>query len=190
MRHSIITLAAAFGLMASSSVFASERLLQAAGSSITFVYKQMNVPLDGRFKKFSGKFNFDAAKPETSSIDMTVDVASFSSNEDADPEVVKPTWLDAAGHPQARFTSKSIKALGNGRYQAAGTLNIKGISRDVVVPFDFKEQGANATVDGQFTLKRGDYKVGEGEWSAFDIVANDVSVKFHLLVSSAVATKH
>jgi polyisoprenoid-binding protein YceI len=189
MRNFIIVLAAALGLLASSSTFAAERLLQVASSNITFVYKQMNVPLDGRFKKFSGKISFDAAKPETSSIEMVVDVASFSSNEDADPEVVKPTWLDAIGHPQARFTSKSVKALGNGHYQATGTLNIKGISRDVVVPFDFKDQGANAVVDGQLTLKRGDYKIGEGEWSAFDIVANDVLVKFHLVVSSAVAAK-
>lgn len=189
MRHSIFVLTAVLGLVTSAPSFAAERLLQAAGSSITFVYKQMNVPLDGRFKKFGGKINFDAAKPETSSIDLSVDVASFSSNEDADPEVVKPTWLDAAGHPQARFSSKSVKALGGGRYQASGTLNIKGISRDVVVPFDFKEQGATAVVDGQFTLKRGDFKVGEGEWSAFDIVANDVTVRFHLVVSSAVAAK-
>jgi len=190
MRHSGFIFAALLGLLASSSSFAAERALQAAGSSVAFVYKQMNVPLDGRFRKFSGKINFDAAKPETSSIEMVVDVASFSSNEDADPEVVKPTWLDVAGHPQARFTSKSIKSLGGGRYQAAGTLNIKGISRDVTVPFDFKEQGANASVDGQFTLKRGDYKVGEGEWSAFDIVANDVLVKFHLVVGPAAGARN
>ncbi|TXI04852.1 MAG: YceI family protein [Rhizobium sp.] len=189
MRQILLALIATLGLLSSSTVFAAERLLQAADSSITFVYKQMNVPLDGRFRKFSGKFNFDAAKPETSSIDMLVDVGSFSSNEDADPEVVKPIWLDAAGHPQARFTSKSVKALGNGRYQATGALTIKGISRDVVVPFEFKERGASATVDGQFTLKRGDYKIGDGEWSAFDIVANDVQVKFHLLVGPALAAK-
>lgn len=189
MRHSILVLVTAFGLLASSSAFAADRVLQATGSSITFVYRQMNVPLDGRFRKFGGKISFDAAKPETARIDLSVDVASFNSNEDADPEVVKPTWLDAAGHPQARFTSKSVKALGGGHYQASGTLNIKGISRDVVVPFEFKDQGATAVVDGQFTLKRGDYKVGEGEWSAFDIVANDVTVKFHLVVSSAVAAK-
>lgn len=182
MRQISLVFAAAVSLLLSVSTFAAERPLQAAASNISFVYSQMNVPLDGRFRKFSGKINFDVAKPESSSIEMLVDVASFSSNEDADPEAVKPTWLDAVGHPQARFVSKSIKSLGNGHYQATGTLSIKGISHDVMVPFDYKEQGSNASVDGQFTLKRGDYKVGDGEWSAFDIVANDVLVKFHLLV--------
>lgn len=188
MRRFILAAMMSGAVLLSSAASAAERPLQAADSSITFTYSQMNVPLDGHFGKFGGKIVFDPARPETSSIEMWVDVASFSSNEDADPEAVKPVWLDAAGHPQAHFLSKRITALGGGRYQATGTLSIKGISREVTVPFQYREQGANASVDGQFTLKRGDYKVGDGEWSAFDIVANDVRVKFHLLVGPAAAT--
>jgi len=179
----------AFALLLSAPTFASERALQAVGSRVTFSFQQMNVPMDGSFKKFSGKINFDAAKPDTSSIEMWVDTGSISVYEEADPEVVKPIWLNVAAFPQAHFVSKSIKALGNGHFQATGTLSIKGASREVSVPFDYKEQAANATVDGQFTLKRGDYKIGEGEWSAFDVVANDVIVKFHLVVSPAAAAK-
>ncbi|PTU30735.1 YceI family protein [Stenotrophobium rhamnosiphilum] len=179
----------ALALCMSFPTFAAERTLQTAGSRIAFAFKQMNVSMDGSFKKFSGKINFDAAKPETSSIEMLVDIASISIYEEADPEVIKPIWLNAAAFPQARFVSKNVKALGGGRYQATGTLSIKGASREVTVPFEYKEQGANAIVDGQFTLKRGDYKIGEGEWSAVDIVANDVLVKFHLVVAPAAATK-
>ena len=185
MRKLILATTALLSGLLLQPVCAAERPLLAAGSSIAFTFKQMNVPVEGRFKKFSGKINLDAAKPETSSLDMQVDVASISASEDADPEAVKPAWLDAAGHPQARFVSKAIKSLGGGHYQATGTLSIKGVSRDIVVPFDFKEQAGGATADGQFTLKRGDYKVGEGEWSAFDIVANDVLVKFHLALGAA-----
>ena len=185
MRSFILVLA----LLISAPSLAADRVLQNAASRITFNFQQMNVPMDGSFKKFSGKINFDAAKPEAAKIEILVDTASISVYEEADPEVVKPIWLSAAVFPQARFVSKSIKALGNGRYHATGTLSIKGVSRDVIVPFDYKEQGTNATVDGQFTLKRADYKIGEGEWSAFDIVANDVLVKFRLVVGAAVAVK-
>jgi polyisoprenoid-binding protein YceI len=185
MRKSIVAFVAALGLLPALPALAAEWPLVATSSSIAFTFKQMNVPVDGRFKKFSGKIDFDPARPETSSIDMQVDIASISASEDADPEAVKPAWLDAVAHPQARFVSKSVKALGGGHYQAAGLLSIKGVSRDITVPFDFKEQGAGASVDGQFTLRRGDYKVGEGDWSAFDVVANDVLVKFHLVVGAA-----
>jgi polyisoprenoid-binding protein YceI len=179
----------ALALLVSAPAFAVERVLQNAASSISFNFQQMNVPMEGRFRKFSGKIVFDADKPETSKIEMLVDIASISVYEEADPEVVKPAWLNAAAFPQARFVSKSIKAVSAGHYLATGTLSIKGVSRDVAVPFEYKEQAAGATVDGQFTLKRADYKIGEGEWSAFDIVANDVQVKFHLVVSSPVAVK-
>lgn len=179
----------ALAVLISAPTFAADRVLQNAASRVAFSFRQMNVPMDGSFKKFSGKINFDAAKPETSTIEILVDIASISVYEEADPEVVKPIWLNANAFPQARFISKSIKTVSAGHYLATGTLSIKGISRDVAVPFEYKEQGTNANVDGQFTLKRADYKVGEGEWSAFDIVANDVVVKFHLVVSSPVAIK-
>ena len=177
----------AFAFLISIPTFAAERVLQNAASRITFNFQQMNVSMDGSFKKFSGKIAFDAARPETSKIDIAVDTASISVYEEADAEVVKPTWLSAAAFPQARFVSKSITALGAGRYQAVGTLSIKGISRDITVPFEYKDQGTSASVDGQFTLKRVDYKIGEGEWSAVDVVANDVVVKFHLVVAAPVA---
>lgn len=180
MRLFILVLA----LLISAPTFAAERVLQAASSRINFSFQQMKVPMDGSFKRFSGKIDFDASKLEASKIEILVDTASISAYEEADPEVVKPVWLNVAAFPQARFVSKSIKASGNGHYQASGTLSIKGVSRDITVPFDYKEHGANADVDGQFTLKRADYKIGEGEWSAFDIVANDVLVKFHLVVGA------
>ena len=189
MRKILLAAAVALSVMATLPASAADRPLIASGSSIAFTFSQMNVPVEGRFKRFKGKINFDAAKPETSSIDMQVDVASISAGEDVDPEAVKPDWLDAAGHPQARFVSRGIKSLGAGRYQATGTLSIKGANRDIVVPFDFKEQATGASVDGRFTLKRADYKIGEGEWSAFDVVANDVIVKFHLVVGPAAASK-
>ncbi len=44
------------------------------GSEITFSFSQMNVPVQGRFAKFSGTFEFDPAKPEAASIRMAVDV--------------------------------------------------------------------------------------------------------------------
>jgi hypothetical protein len=33
---------------------------------------------------------------------------------------------------------------------------------------------------GSFILQRADYAIGEGMWSKFDVVANDIQVSFHL----------
>jgi polyisoprenoid-binding protein YceI len=40
------------------------------------------------------------------------------------------------------------------------------------------EQGKVAVFEGSFTIRRGDFSIGEGAWAKFDIVANDIVVKF------------
>jgi polyisoprenoid-binding protein YceI len=183
-----LILALCIGL--SFGVSAAERPLVQKGSEIGFRFTQMNVPVKGRFNKFSGTLLLDTHKPESSSIQMQVAVASFSADPEVDVEAVKPEWFNAKVFPNATFVSKSVKSLGGDRYETAGTFTLKGISRDLVVPFELKEQASgNADMRGQFVIKRGDFKIGEGEWSAFDVVANDVQVDFHLVLGPA-TSKH
>ncbi len=46
-------------------------------SSISFGYKQMNVPLDGKFKKFVAQIDFDPAKPEAAQAKFDITIASI-----------------------------------------------------------------------------------------------------------------
>lgn len=187
MRKIIVSMAL---LLCGFNAVAADRVLIAKGSDIAFSFTQMNVPVQGHFEKFSGTFNFDPARPEAASIAMQVDVASISAGADTDVEAVKPEWLSAKAFPQATFVSNSVKSLGSGHYVATGAFSLKGTTRNLTVPFDFKEgAGGVADVNGQFVLKRSDFKVGEGEWSAFDIVANEVAVKFHLVLGPAIAKR-
>ena len=180
-----LTMCCAAVLVANASAASPppSRAIAPKGSSIGFVFKQENVPVSGGFRKFSGTVALDAAKAQA--INISVDIASITAgSEDADTEVVKPTWLSAKAFPQATFTSKTLKALGGDRWEASGPLTIKGVARDVTVPFTVKEQsGGGMELDGTFQIKRADYKVGEGEWSAFDTVANEIQVKFHLVLT-------
>ena len=57
---------------------------------------------------------------------------------------------------------------------------IKGKTKDVVVPATFTPQGSTGVFAGSLTIQRGDFAVGEGAWKAFDIVANDVVIKFRI----------
>ncbi|MDX9994660.1 MAG: YceI family protein, partial [Rhodocyclaceae bacterium] len=53
-------------------------------------------------------------------------------------------------------------------------------TRDIVVPATFATQGNAGVFDGAFTLRRGDFSIGEGAWAKFDIVANEVQVTFRI----------
>lgn len=155
--------------------------LVAAGSEIAFTTKQMGVPVEGKFGKFTAQIALDPKKPETGSVAFTIDTGSarFGSAE-LDAEVPKATWLNVPKFPQASFASSAIKAAGPGKFEVAGKLTIKGAVRDVTVPVQVTQAGANSTASGAFTIKRLDFKVGEGEWTDTSMLANDIQVRFKL----------
>ena len=159
-------------------------LLVAAGSEIGFTTRQMGVPVDGKFGKFSAQVTLDPRQPASGSVAFTIDTttARFGSAE-IDAEIPKAIWLDSTRFPQASFQSSAIKASGPGRFEVTGKLTIKGQTRDVVVPVTLTQAGANSTASGQVVIKRLDFKVGEAEWTDTSLLANDVTVRFKLALT-------
>ena len=158
--------------------------LVAAGSEIGFTTKQMGVPVDGKFGKFSAQIALDPKKPETGSVAFVIDTGSarFGSAE-LDAEVPKATWLNVPKFPQASFQSSAVKAAGPGRFEVAGKLSIKGSVRDIVVPVAVTQTAGTSTASGAFTIKRLDFKVGEAEWADTSMLANDIQVRFKLVLT-------
>lgn len=163
--------------------FAQQKLVPAQ-SEISFVSKQMGVPVEGRFKKFDAQVTFDPAKPEASKMAFTIDVASASfGSPETDAELPKAAWFSTAKFPQATFQSSSVKGAGPGKIEVTGKLTIKGNVRDVVVPVVLTQAGPTTTATGTFVLKRLAFKIGEGEWTDTSMVADDVQVKFKLALT-------
>ena len=158
--------------------------LQPAQSQIGFVSKQMGVPVEGLFKKWTAQISFDPKKPEAGKVAFTIDTgsASFGSAE-TDAEVVKPAWFNVARFPTASFTSSSIKPLGGGRFEVRGQLSIKGQQQPVLVPVTLAQTGSAGTASGSFTIKRLEFKIGDGEWADTSMVANEVQVSFKLALT-------
>jgi polyisoprenoid-binding protein YceI len=185
-RHTL----AALALVALSTPLmslAADQALVPAQSEITFVAKQLGVPLNGRFKTFTAQSAFDPKAPQTSKIAFQVDLGSAAVSADADSELGKPDWFNVAKFPKATFQSSAIKALGGGKFEVAGKLAIKGNARDLVVPVTLAQAGGLSTVTGTFPLKRLDFKVGDGDWADTSVVANDVQVKFKIVLQGVPA---
>lgn len=160
--------------------------VDASKSSINFTYKQMGVAMNGKFKKFASQLSFDPAKLGTAKASFDVELASIDAGStEANDEVVGKQWFNTKVFPTARFVSSSVKAIGNNHYEVAGTLTIKGKTQNVTVPAMFTPQGNGGVFDGALTIRRGDFSIGEGSWSAFDIVANDIQIKFHITANAA-----
>lgn len=159
-------------------------------SSVTFGYKQMGVPLDGKFNKFAAQVSFDPAKIVNAQARIDIDVASIDTGStEANDEVVGKLWFNAKTFPAASFVSTGLKALGGNRYEATGKLSIKGRTLEVKAPVTFQAAGNRGAFDGGFTIKRLDYAIGEGEWTDVGTVANEIQIKFHLVVNAAPSKK-
>lgn len=166
----------------SAPVNAQQKLV-AAQSDISFVSKQMGVPVEGKFKKFEAELNFDPKKPDTSKIAFAVDLSSVDiGNSETEKELTKSGWFDSLKIPQAKFTSTSIKSVGGGKFEVAGKLAIKGNTRDVTAPISLTQAGGVTTARGEFTVKRLEFKIGDGDWNDTSLVANEVVVKVKLTI--------
>jgi polyisoprenoid-binding protein YceI len=173
----------AAGLAASGVALAQAKVISAQ-SQITFAAKEMGVPVEGRFGKWTADIAFDPKKPEAGKVGFTIDTAtaSFGAKE-TDDEVPKATWFNVAKFPTATFASTAIKAKGAGHFDVAGKLTIKGTTRDVLVPIALAQSAGSTTATGAFTIKRNDFKIGEGEWSDTSQLADEVLVKFKIALS-------
>lgn len=172
------------GSLALSGVAFAQAKVVPAQSQITFAIKEMGVSVDGKFGQWTADIAFDPKKPEAGKVAFTIATASatFGSPE-TDAEVPKATWFNVAKFPNATFASTSIKAKGGGKFDVAGKLTVKGTTKDVVVPIALVQKGPTTTATGAFTIKRSDFKIGEGEWADTSTVADDVQVKFKIALS-------
>lgn len=157
--------------------------VQADKSTIIFVSKQMSVPVEGMFKKFTAQVRINPAKPEAGKAHIEIDLASIDAGgAEANDEVKGKSWFNVAEFPKAEFVSSSVKALGAGKFEAAGKMTIKGKSMDVRAPFTLKEEMGMLNIDGVFTLKRLEFGIGSGLWSDTSVVADEIQIKFHVVL--------
>ena len=160
-------------------------------SSVAFTSRQMGVPVQGSFPKFTTKLSFDPAKPEAAKVELSIDLATIDAgSKDANDEVVGKQWFHVKMFPMATFSSSAVKSVGPGSYEVTGPLTIKGKSVPVTAAFTYKTEGSNGVFDGGFTLKRIDFAIGEGPWADVSTVANEIQVKFRVVaVASAAAAQ-
>ncbi|MDO8989905.1 MAG: YceI family protein [Sideroxyarcus sp.] len=164
--------------------------VQTNESTVTFGYRQMGVTLDGKFDKFTARVAFDPAKPTLARANIDIDVTSIDAGSaDANEEVVKKLWFNAAVFPVASFASAGIKALGGNRYEASGKLSIKGRTRDVTMPVTFRTVGTRGIFEGSFAIKRLDYGIGEGIWADVGTVEDEIKIMFHVVVNASPSKK-
>lgn len=143
----------------------------------------------GYFNNFEGTIT-DPGTPD-GSIDITIDVTSVDTGVDKrDAHLQTPDFFHAEKYPTMGFTSTRIIDLGDGWYEAHGTLTIKDVSRPAVLPFTLSEVMAYPPmpkmecqdvvgVEAHYALDRLDFGVGDGKFLNMGIVDDTAGITIH-----------
>ena len=168
-------------LFASAIAGAAVLKTDPANSSVAAVFKQMNVPVEAKFKTFTAQIDYDAAKPEASRASVDINTASMDLGDaEYNREVSKKEWFNTAQFPKASFVSTSIKATAPGKLNVAGKLTLKGKTADVNFPLTVKTEAGKQVFEGQLPIRRLAFNIGEGEWKDTSMVADEVVIKFRV----------
>jgi polyisoprenoid-binding protein YceI len=158
-------------------------------STVNFAYTQMGVAMEGKFNTFTAQIAFDPARIANSRARISVALSSIDTGSvEANEEVAGKLWFDSKTYPQALFIASGIKPLGNNRYLARGKLSIKGKTLDINAPVTFQSEGKKGYFDGSFIIKRLAFNIGTGVWADLGTVADDIQIKFHIVVLASPVT--
>lgn len=160
---------------------------------VGFFIRHILAPIQGVFNKFSGSILFDPDSPQTSRVDVSIDVASLETrNPKRNAHLLSDEFFDVAKYPRMRFVSDRIEPLGQGRFVAHGQLTIKNVTKPLDLPFAFLGQVTspmNSSVEvagftSRLTLDRLEFGVGDGKYYRAGMAGKDVEVVINLELTS------
>ncbi|MDI9849379.1 YceI family protein [Rhodoblastus sp. 17X3] len=174
--------AAAFAalVLATSASHAADWKLAPGERALTFSGTQTGDKFVGKFSRFDAQVSLDPDRLDDAKIVVTVDIASAATGDkQRDTAMPSKEWFDAARFPQARFESRKVSRAANG-YEALGDLTLRGVTKEIRLPFTLAIDGRKAQAKGHVDLKRDVFGVGQGEWATGEWVALEVGVDFDL----------
>jgi len=98
---------------------------------------------------------------------------------------VAPTGLITKNILSPAFAPRRYARWGGDRYEAHGALSIKGISKQITLPFTLTQKESQAHMRGEVTVKRTDFNIGAGEWATDPAIGYDVKVIVDLQLKQA-----
>ena len=172
-----------FGQNASAAARAWE--LDTDHSNVYFSIEHIYAKVQGRFAAIAATVHFDPANLKESRFDFEIKVDSIDTGiKQRDDHLRSADFFASSDHPLITFTSNAVTAAGEGVYQVAGTLTVKGKSRDLVLPLTLAGVKDHPTTpgkqvagfNGRLSVDRLALGVGDGKFYKMGLLGKDVDV--------------
>jgi polyisoprenoid-binding protein YceI len=157
-------------------------------SSVSFRVKHVVGKVSGHFDKFSGTFDYDAAKPQSWSTQASIESTSVNTGiEKRDNHLRSPDFFDVQKFPALTFKSTSVTDVQGNKAKLHGDLTMHGVTKPVILDLEIagtakdpigKGQRAGATATGR--VNRLDYGIGPASGPMSGMVGNDVDITIEI----------
>lgn len=118
--------------------------------------------ISGAIKGLKATVLFDEANPAKSKITASIDANSVKTgNGMRDKHARSESALAADKFPSITFVSDAVSKKGTG-YEASGKLTMKGVTKQVLLPFTIEHKGDEAILNGTLKISPKDFNVERG----------------------------
>ncbi len=163
MKTRFAVLAAA--LTAASPAIAAETYqFDKSHTTVGFQVRHIFTMLGGKFTDFAGTIQLDRAKPESSTVEFTIQAKSIdTADAKRDEHLRSADFFDVANHAAISFKSTSLKANGKDSWLVTGDLTMRGVTKAVTLPVTLLGEGKDPWgnekmgLETAVTLNRKDY---------------------------------
>ena len=135
-------------------------------SEISFKVRHFLSKTPGHFARFQGTIQIDDKAIDKSSVDVTIDAASISTdNEGRDKHLKSPDFFDVEKFPTITFKSTAVKEVAKGKLEVTGDFTMHGVTKRITFPItnlgtQASPMGVRAGfVDGALKVNRKDFGV-------------------------------
>jgi polyisoprenoid-binding protein YceI len=169
MRHPFRVLFASLALAALPALAGQDTYkIDPVHSEVSFKVSHLLAKVSGRFTKFEGIIKVDTADISKSSVVVTIDAASLTTdNETRDKDLKSPNFFDVAKFPTITFKSTAVKEVAKGKLEITGDFTLHGVTKRITFPITNAGTQAGMApgtvvagfIDGALTLNRNEFGI-------------------------------
>ena len=170
-----IILAVTLVLLTFQSFCQKKILLEPA--PVNFIIKNAGLKVNGSMSGLDGFIIIDSQNSSLIKIEGTIDPCTIQTGIALrDKHLKKADYFNVAEFTKIFMTSTQIKKNSNRKYVGNFDITIKGIKKNISIPFTLSSTNKTYLLKGEFSINRLDFNLGESSI----ILSDDVAVKIEL----------
>ena len=163
-----------------TTAYAGDPGQEVKSSKITFKIKNAGITVDGSFSDLQAEIKFNPKDLDKSILKASVGVASINTGiKKRDKDLQMRKYFHVEKYPRIKMTSKKIKHVEKDKYKGTFDLTIKGVTKQLEIPFTYASKDHEGKFSAEFKVNRRDFGVGTNSLILSDeaTVFIEVSVK-------------